>query len=71
MTFEVCETGSIEVLKRILFMFRNAPGRQLDTVFRFDLLSLAYAEAEKMAFLSMPPSFSNKVGETEEFESLF
>ena len=70
LTFEVCETGSIEVLKRILFMFRNAPGRQLDTVFRFDLLSLAYAEAEKMAFLSMPPSSSIKVGETEEFESL-
>ena len=43
-------------------------GGQLDTVFRFDLLSLAYAEAEKMAFLSMPPSFSIKVRKTEEFE---
>ena len=53
-----------------IIKFRNAPGRQLDTVFRFDLLSLAYAEAEKMAFLSMPPSSSIKVGETEEFESL-
>ena len=51
-----------------IIKFRNAPGGQLDTVFRFDLLSLAYAE--KMAFLSMPPSSSIKVGETEEFESL-
>ena len=58
----------------MLFMFnikfRNAPGGQLDTVFRFDLLSLAYAEAEKMAFLSIPPSSSIKVGETKKFESL-
>ena len=53
-----------------IIKFRNAQGGQLETVFRFDLLSLAYAEAEKMAFLSMPPSSSIKVGETEEFESL-
>ena len=53
-----------------IIKFRNAPSRQLDTVFRFDLLPLAYAEAEKMAFLSMPLSSSIKVCETEEFESL-
>ena len=56
------------MLFMFIIKFRNAPGGQLDTVFRFDLLSLAYAE--KMAFLSMPPSSSIKVGETEEFESL-
>ena len=58
------------MLFMFIIKFRNAPGGQLDTVFRFDLLSLAYAEAEKMAFLSMPQSSSIEIGETEEFESL-